>query len=190
MSKFDVHSIETAPEKSKPLLQGAKKAFGFVPNLLGVFAESPAALEAYLSVSTAFGKSDLTAAEQQVVLLTVSHDNACTYCVGAHSTIAAMHRVPEQVIEGLREDGPLGDPKLEALRTFTRKVLETRGFVAPADLDVFYAAGYEKRHALEVIAGIAQKILSNYTNHVAGPPLDEAFAKYEWSGSEKATADA
>ena len=66
MSKFDVHSIETAPEKSKPLLEGAKKAFGFVPNLLGVFAESPAALEAYLSVSTAFGKSDLTAAEQQV----------------------------------------------------------------------------------------------------------------------------
>ncbi len=41
-----------------------------------------------------------------------------------------------------------------------------------------------------MIAGIAQKILSNYTNHIAETPLDEAFAKYEWSGSEKATADA
>ena len=189
MSKFDVHSVETAPEKSKPLLEGAKKAFGFVPNLLGVFAESPAALEAYMAVSTAFSKSDLTPAEQQVVLITVSHDNECTYCVGAHSTIAAMHKVPEQVIEGLREDSPLGDPKLEALRTFTRKVLTERGFVAPVDLEDFYAVGYEKRHALEVVAGIAQKILSNYTNHFAETPLDAAFARYEWS-SKKAGAPA
>jgi len=181
MSKFDVHTIETAPEHSKPLLEGAKQAYGFVPNLLGVFAESPAALEAYLAVSTAFSKSDFTPAEQQVILLTVSHDNGCNYCVGAHSTAAAMQKVPEQVISGLREDRPLGDPKLEALRTFTRKVLSERGFVADADLEAFYAAGYEQRHTLEVIAGVTQKILSNYTNHIADTPLDAAFARYEWS---------
>ena len=51
MSGFTVHTIESAPQKSKPLLETSKKSLGFVPNLYGVFAESPETLEAYQQVS-------------------------------------------------------------------------------------------------------------------------------------------
>jgi thiol-disulfide isomerase/thioredoxin len=50
MSRFAVHTKKPAPERSVKLLEQAKSAFGFVPNLLGVLAESPAVLNAYMNL--------------------------------------------------------------------------------------------------------------------------------------------
>ena len=47
MNPFKVHTIESAPEESKPMLEASVKAFGMKPNLHAVMAESPALLEAY-----------------------------------------------------------------------------------------------------------------------------------------------
>ena len=88
MTKFTVHTTETAPDRSRPLLEGIKKAFGFVPNLYAVFAESPAALQGALAIGDAFSASTLSPVEQQLVALAVSEANDCQFCVAAHSTIA------------------------------------------------------------------------------------------------------
>ena len=88
MTKFTVHTLETAPAASRPLLEGIRKAFGFVPNLFAVFAESPAALQGALAMAEAFSKSTLSPAQQQLVALAVSEANDCQFCVAAHSTIA------------------------------------------------------------------------------------------------------
>ena len=42
MTNFTTHTIDSAPEGSKPILQGALDGFGFVPNLLATMAEAPA----------------------------------------------------------------------------------------------------------------------------------------------------
>ena len=47
MTHFTIHTQETAPAASKPLLDKSLKAFGRVPGLHGVLAEAPKALEAY-----------------------------------------------------------------------------------------------------------------------------------------------
>ena len=87
MAEFPVHTIESAPEASKPILEAATQKFGFTPNLLGVLAESPAALKGYMDVAGAFAGSTLDGTEQQVVLMTVSFENACTYCMAAHLSL-------------------------------------------------------------------------------------------------------
>ena len=46
MTEFTTHTIKTAPETSRPLLQRAEKELGFIPNLYAAMAESPATLEA------------------------------------------------------------------------------------------------------------------------------------------------
>ncbi len=101
MTTFPVHSSETAPEGSKPIL-AAQKKFGFVPNLFRVMAEAPTAGEAYMAVMDIFESSSLSAAEQQTVLLSASFVNKCDYCVAAHTTVAGMNSVPVEVIEALR----------------------------------------------------------------------------------------
>ena len=181
MSQFKVHSKETAPTESAELLATAEKAYGFIPNLLGVMAESPAAIKAYLTIGKIFDESSFSATERQVVILTASRFNECHYCVAAHSVVAGMQKVPADVIKAIRNDQAIDDDKLEALRVFTTSVVEKRGWLSDDDIVSFQAAGYNKAQILEVILGLSFKTLSNYINHLADTPLDDAFAAQAWT---------
>lgn len=178
-----LHTIETAPEASKPLLEGAQKSLGFIPNLFATFADSPATLKAYLQLSELLGQSDLDATEQQIVAIAASRENGCTYCVAAHTTIAQMGHVDPDTITALRNGTPLPSAKQEALRSFVNAVVNQRGNVSQQELETFYAAGYSQKHALSVILGVTMKVLSNYTNHIFKPELDAAFQPNAWSKS-------
>jgi uncharacterized peroxidase-related enzyme len=170
-----VHDKSSAPADARPLLEQAESAFGFVPNLLGIMAESPALLESYMTMGKIFEKTDFSASEQQVVLLAISEDNDCGYCTAAHTAIASMQGVPEDVAKAAAEGREIDDPKLEALRRFTGKVVSSRGNPSEADIEAFFDAGYKRRHVLDVITGVGMKTLSNYTNHIAETPLDSQF---------------
>ncbi len=181
MTMFPVHSTVTAPDEAKPILAKAQKKFGFVPNLIGVLAEAPAAAEAYLAVMEIFEKTSLSDAEKQTVLLSASHVNGCEYCMAAHSTVASMKKVPAGIIEALRSGTTLPDARLDALAELVRSVVVTRGWPTEDAKEGFYAAGYGTREYLEVILGVSVKTLSNYANHETGTPLDAAFETYEWA---------
>ena len=188
MSIFDIHTKETAQAESTELLATAEMAYGFIPNLLGVFSESPATLKAYLTIGQIFDESSFSPTERQLVILTTSRLNECHYCIAAHSTVAEMQKIPADVVEAIRNDQPIGDSKLEALRTFTTAVVEKRGWVTENDTAAFLAAGYSKAQILEVILGISFKTLSNYANHIADTPLDDAFAPKAWAPVSKRLA--
>ncbi len=180
MTDFTFHTEDSAPAGSVPLLNGAKGAFGFLPNLLAGMATSPALLEGYMTLAGIFDKTDLTETERQIILMTNNRLNGCTYCMAAHTTISQGAGVAEDVVESLRTGSAIADSKLEALRTFTARVNETRGWVEEADLDALFAAGYTKQTVLDVILGTSLKVMSNYTNHIAQTPVDEAFQANSW----------
>lgn len=180
MSDYKVHTIETAPEGSKEILSGALKAYGFIPNLYSIMAEAPAALKAYSGLSNNFEQSSFNATEKQIILLATSYVNGCNYCMAVHSTIGQMFKVPQNIIDALRNNKPIADPKLEALRKFANAVVEKRGWVDQKEIGDFLSAGYSKAQLLEVIVGVAQKTLSNYINHIVKTPLDAAFEPNKW----------
>ncbi|MFK5949610.1 MAG: carboxymuconolactone decarboxylase family protein [Methylococcales bacterium] len=180
MSDFPVLSLDNAPSASKALLQQTQKNFGFIPNLIGVMAASPAVTEAYLAVADIFSRSNLSATEQQIVLLTVSHYHECHYCMAAHTVIADMQQVNPEVVQAIRDDKPITDNKLEALRQFTKTIIDKRGWVDETEVQNFLNAGYETAHVLDILVGVAQKTMSNFTNHLAKTPLDEAFSEVAW----------
>jgi AhpD family alkylhydroperoxidase len=125
--------------------------------------------------------------EQEAILLTISRFHGCTYCMAAHSMIAAkMSKVPQDVLEVLRSGGRLSDEKLEALSRFTEVMLEQRGRPASSDLKAFEEAGYSDRHVLEIILAIAVKTISNYSNHVLHTQVDAPFHDYAWSAKQHA----
>lgn len=175
MTAFTVHSAQTAPAGSRPFIEAAGKAFGLVPNLIGVFAESPAVAEGYLSLAGAFQKSGLTPLEREIVLIGASVENDCHYCVAAHTTVTQGQKLDQTVIQAVRQGGPIADAKLESLRQFAVSVVRNRGWVSDGEVEAFLAAGYSKANVLEVVLGIGLKTISNYTNHIAETPLDGAF---------------
>lgn len=173
---FTIYTPDNAPEASKPMLNAAKEKFGFLPNLLAEFAESPAVLEGYLKLNEIVGNTEFTPVEQQLAILAVSVENKCHYCTAVHSTILKNQlNVDEDVVASVRNGQPLLNPKFNALVSYVRKVVAERGFVGDKELQSFLDAGYSKQNALEVNLIVALKTISNYTNHLAETPLDEAF---------------
>lgn len=181
MSDFKLQTSETAAPEGRAALDKAQQGFGFVPNLIKVLANAPAVAHAYLDLGARLDETSLSPEERQVVLLATSFENGCDYCMAAHSTVAGMVGIADGDLAGLRTGEALPTERLDALRTFTRAVVEQRGHVSEDDLRRFREAGYEQSQVLEVILGVAMKTLSNYTNHIAGTPVDEAFANQRWS---------
>lgn len=187
MTKFTMHTLETAPEASRPWLTEAQKSLGFIPHMFAGLAESPVALKGYLTLSDLFAKSRLSPVEQQVVALAVSIENECEYCVGAHSVIAKnTAKVPAPVIEALRTGGKLPDPKLDALANFTRIAVRKNGWVDEATIKAVTDAGFDRGQILDVLIGISMKTLSNYANHIMGTSLDKEFEGGRWTKVRKA----
>lgn len=180
MTTLKIHNIESAPEDSKALLEQSQKSNGMIPGLHGVLAGAPKVLEAYQTLHKLFSQSSFNKEELTVVWQTINVEHACHYCVPAHTAIAKMMKVDDEITEALRNESPLEDPKLEALRTLTLKIVRNRGYVSKEDLNTFYAVGYGEQQVLEIILGLAQKTISNYTNHIANPPVDERFQKFVW----------
>lgn len=181
MTHFKIHTTQSAPTASQALLEDSLHKYGFLPNLHAVLAESPAALQAYLDLTRLFDRTSLTPAERQIVLIAASVENHCTYCVAAHSMIARqMLKVDSAVVDALRQNQSLPDPKLNALAIFARALVKQRGEVAGKALDDFILAGYSQTHVLDVLLGVTMKTLSNYTNHMIDTPLDKAFQSEAW----------
>ncbi|WP_117885393.1 carboxymuconolactone decarboxylase family protein [Aureibaculum luteum] len=181
MTTLKIHDIESAPEGSKTLLEQSLKSNGMIPGLHGVLAGAPGILEAYQTIHKLFTESSFNNDELTVVWQTINVEHACHYCVPAHTGIAKMMKVDDSITEALRNEAPLESAKLEALRTMTLTIVRNRGHVSQEELATFYAAGYGEQQVLEIILGLSQKVISNYTNHIANTPVDAPFQKFAWS---------
>jgi AhpD family alkylhydroperoxidase len=178
---YTVHTVESASAAASESVATVVKAYGFLPNLLAVMAEAPALLMAYQALGKLFEATSFDKTERQVVLLATSYENGCEYCVAAHTALAGMQKVPNDVVAAIREGRPLADRKLEALRRFTAAIVTSRGRPSDVDTEAFRAVGYGNQQVLEVLLGVGMKTLSNYTNYLVDTPLDRAFAKVAWA---------
>ncbi|AWW32753.1 carboxymuconolactone decarboxylase family protein [Echinicola strongylocentroti] len=175
-----IHTLDSAPEESKSLLKKSNDAYGYVPNLHGVLAGSPQLLEAYQTLHQLFTETSFDQTELTVVWQTINVAHECHYCVPAHTGIAHAMNVDEEIIEALRNGTKLPDEKLQVLHETTLAMVEDRGVLSDEQLTAFYDAGYDEKNLMEIILGLSQKVISNYTNHIAETPLDKSFEKFRW----------
>ena len=149
-----------------------------LPNLHGVMAEAPGLLEAYKRVGSLFVESSFDAEELTVVWQTVNVEHECDYCVPAHTAIAKMMRVDDAITAALRGRSELPTKKLQVLHLTTLALVKNRGKLSEKERAAFVAEGYGRRQLLEIVLGISQKVMSNYTNHLAKTPVDPPFQEF------------
>lgn len=186
-SEYKLTLPSVNPDQAEPLamnrLEESLNKLGFIPNMYAVMANSPGLLDTYIHGYNRFRElSGFTPAEQEVVLLAISRENGCTYCVAAHSFLAdAMSGVPMAVTNAIRDGSTIPDAKLAVLHDFARTLVIKRGLPSTADVLAFLAAGYSERQILEIVLAISVKILSNYANHLFHTPVDQMFAGRTWA---------
>lgn len=180
MQTFVVHTLESAPEKSRPALEGLKKNLGLVPNLAATMAESPTLVNGFIGAFGNFHGGSFTGGEKQVLLLTNAVTNTCPWAVAFHSTAALREGVAAADVQAIRERRAPGDARAAALSAFTRALIEKRGHVDARDLEAFTAAGFAADQVLEVIAGLAVSVMANYAGNITRPPLEPPFQAQAW----------
>ena len=169
--------------KQKEVLDAALKSTGFIPNMYANMANAPGVLSTYLHGYAAFRQdSGLSPAEQEVVFLSISQYNGCTYCTAAHSMIAdKMSQVPKEVLAALRAGKPIPDARLAALSAMSVEMVAKHGQPSPDVVEQFLGVGYAESDLLYIVLAAAVKTLSNYSNQAFGTELDEAFKAYKVS---------
>lgn len=178
MKTLKIHDLESAPAASKPQLEASIKSFGMLPGLHGALAGSPQALEAYKTLHELFQNSSFNAEELTVVWQTINIEHDCHYCIPAHTAIAHMMKVDPKITEALRAKTTLPTEKLQVLHETTLEIVRERGHLSASQTEAFYKAGYGDQQLLDIVLGVAQKVMSNYTNHLAKTPVDAPFQKF------------
>lgn len=179
-------TLETANDYQKPLLESPLKSMGMIPNMYANMVNSPGLMETYAVGYERFRKfGGFTPIEQEVVFLTISIANECSYCVAAHSFVAdMMSKLPKELTDTIRNEEKIGDPKLSALAEFTKVLFFSRGNPSKSEVKAFIEAGFEEKQILEIILAIAVKTLSNYSNHIFHTEIDPVFGGRKWTKSE------
>ena len=163
---FPDHTLDTAPAGATATLTKVAASFrGHLPSAVARMAEAPELLDAFLTSSQLFKGSDLTAVEQEVLILTVAVRNGCETCIEMHT--ATLRRLRHGDLEtALRAGEDLADQRLAALQHFTHQVMDTAGNVTDADRATFAAAGFTSRQALDVVLGVGTFTLSTFANRL------------------------
>jgi AhpD family alkylhydroperoxidase len=181
MTNFPVHTMESAPDRSKPALQQLQSAFGMIPNIAGAMATSPVLINSLVGLFRNVHGGTFTEAQVQTVLLTDAVTNACTWAVAFHTALALKEGIDPTDVQAIRERRLPKDGKLAALSTLAKTMIEKRGRLDDQDIDRFIAAGFGKDHTLEVIAIVAASTITNYTGSITKTPLEAPFQAHAWA---------
>jgi len=182
MAKLNLEGVQI-PQKSQDILDHTQKQMGFVPNMYKTMAGNAALLEGYTAAYNSFrANSGFSSVEQEVIFISVAYANQCEYCVSVHSFVADQwSKVPTEITDAIRNGQTLPDQKLDVLSKTSIAMTNSRGNLKQEEVDRFLAAGYAPAHLLGIIAAIGVKVMSNYSNHITHPSLDEAFLGRKWT---------
>jgi len=180
MNDFRVYDINSAPSDARADMEKIKLNHGNIPNVYAVMAEAPVLLKGHIALKEQFEKATLNKHDRKIVLLTLSRELGSAYDTAVHSGAAEKHNVPADVIEAIRAGTEIKDKKLESLRSFTAKLVSSRGHVTENEVKDFLAAGYTRANVLEIVLAAGAVTLTSYTHLIAQPKLDVEFEAKVW----------
>ncbi|WP_299832450.1 hypothetical protein [Pseudomonas sp.] len=181
MSRFIVHTLQTAPEKSRQTLQLLIEKFGFLPNVMATMAESPVLLNGFAGSFGSFHGGSLNECEKQTLLLTNAVTLKCPWTVAAHSTFALEDGMTQSDVNAIRSGKLPKDAKYSALSAISKALMEKRGHLTEADINAFTSAGYSQGQIFEVITGVGISTMAATTTNMASTPVEERFQAQVWS---------
>ena len=170
-TRIETLNPEKTTGKSKELFDAVQNKLGFIPNLIKVFGNSPATLQTYLSLGELTATGNFTNKYREQLALAIAEENACNYCLSAHTAIGKMNGLTEEQTEQSRQ-GIANDTKTQAGLQFAQLVTRERGQVSSGAIKAVKEAGYTDGDILEIVLNVVSNTLTNYVNHIAETEVD------------------
>lgn len=176
MSRINVVERDQADTEQGALLDAIQAQIGMVPNFLKVFANSPAALKAFLGLHEIAGNGALDGQTRERIALALAEKNACEYCVSAHTAIGRKAGLSNEEIK-INRAGGSQDAKADAAVKFARSLADNNGAVTNTELLAVRNAGYSDAEIVEIITHVGLNILTNILGKASKVEID--FPKVE-----------
>ena len=180
MNRIHQLSPEEAGGKTAQLYSAIESRLGFVPNLMRVLGNSPAALEGYLSLSAAIARGVLPARVREQIALAVAEINGCGYCLSAHAFLGAREGLSLRDIAAARQAESTND-ETEGILQLARSITIQHGQLSDEDIAIARQVGLNDGQIVEVVLNVVENILTNYVNNVALTVID--FPEIERTGA-------
>jgi AhpD family alkylhydroperoxidase len=180
MSRYQVHTIESAPAQSKPVLQKLQQAFGLIPNIAATMAVSPVLINGFAGLFEQVHASSLTEPQIQSVLLTNAVTNSCAWAAAFHTALALKQGMHANDVNAIRRGELPEDAGLAALSRLAFSLIDKRGRLTELEKDCFLRSGFNAEQLLEVIAVVAASTITNYAASITLPPLEAPFEQFVW----------
>jgi uncharacterized peroxidase-related enzyme len=142
---------------------------GFVPNVFRAYAKRPDHFRAFMNYHDVLmrGESGLTRAEREAIVVAVSAENRCQYCVTAHGAalrvIAKDRALAEQI--GINWRTANLSPRWRAMLTFASRVNEPAFAASDDEIAALRTVGFSDDDIWD-IAGVAA--FFGFSNRMAG----------------------
>lgn len=171
VSRISVVSQQSANPVQAELYRAIEAKLGVVPNFLKVMANSPAALKAFLGLYEITQEGSLESQTRERIALAMAQENACEYCLSAHTAIGRKHGLSDGEIQANRA-GTSQDAKAAVAVKLARSLLENRGEVTTSELQEAREAGYSDSDIVEIIVHVALNTLTNILGKASRVDID------------------
>ena len=171
MQRLNSVNPQVAQGRPRELLDTVQQAFGMIPNVAKVMANSPAVLESFLAFSTAMGAVKIGGKLHNQVKLATSETNSCDYCTSILSAVApAAGLSAADILTG--RTGNSTDHRTMAALACAHDVLESRVKVSNQQLAAVLDAGLGDAEIVEIVASVVLGCFTNFLNNLAQTELD------------------
>jgi len=171
MNRVTLIDRQHTTDDRKVILDQINGAFGTVPAMFRAVANSPAALKSMWGSFGALGGGTLDAKLGEQIAVAVADRNACEYCLAAHTALGRKAGATGAEMTAA-QGGQSDDPRTQAALTFALKLVEARGQLTDADVQVVRDAGFDDEKIVEIVAHVALNLFTNYVNVALGIPVD------------------
>lgn len=171
MSRINTVTAATANAEQAALFSAITASIGMLPNFLKVFANSPAALRAFLGLHSITHEGSLEAQTRSRIALAIAQQNTCDYCLSAHSAIGKKAGLSSSEIQANRQGGS-EDAKAAVAVKLARSLAEHKGDITTAELLEAREAGFDDAQIVEIITHVGLNILTNMLGKASRVEID------------------
>ena len=165
MSRIPTHTVEDAPEASRPLLQQIAQSSptGRPLNLHAQMAHSPAVLAAYASLRAVIAEHGALEPKVSWALnLSTAVAVGNDYMIGIASRFARMNGWTDAQIAALRSGAATGDTKIDALTRVVMEAAANSGNVSEVTWEAAQQGGWADAELAEAFAHLGLTMFTGY----------------------------
>lgn len=168
-SRFGEPAESKLPDDIREIYEKNREKVGFVPNVFRAYAQRPEHFRAFMAYHDVLmkGEGKLSRAEREAIVVAVSSENRCQYCMTAHGAALRVLGKDPKLADQIANNWRTADltPRWRAMLDFASRVNEPTFAASDEEIEAMRKSGFEDREIWDIAAIAA---FFGFSNRMAG----------------------